>query len=50
MSKYSRQHYQDVAREIAMEYKDLRILVGLGGEKITRNDTYVRTMKIDTLK
>ena len=51
MSKYSRRHYQDVAREIAMEYKDTKDFGWIRrGRKVTRNDTYVRTMKIDTLR
>ena len=51
MSKYSRRHYQDVAREIAMEYKDTKDFGWIRrGRKVTRNDVYVRTMKIDTLR
>jgi hypothetical protein len=51
MSKYSRRHYQDVAREIAMEYEDTKDFGWIRrGRKVTRNDVYVRTMKIDTLR
>ena len=51
MSKYSRRHYQDVAREIAMEYKGTKDFDWIRrGRKVTRNDVYVRTMKIDTLR
>ena len=51
MGKYSRRHYQDVAREIAMEYRDTKDFDWIRrGRKVTRNDVYVRTMKIDTLR
>ena len=51
MSKYSRRHYQDVAREIAMEYRGTMDFNWINrNRKVTRNDVYVRTMKIDTLR
>ena len=51
MSKYSRRHYQDVAREIAMEYRGTMNFNWINpNRKVTRNDVYVRTMKIDTLR
>lgn len=51
MSKYSRRHYQDVAREIAMEYRGTKDFDWINrNRKVTRNDVYVRTMKIDTLR
>ena len=51
MSKYQRRHYQDVAREIAMEYRQTKDFDWVRrGRKITPNDIYTRTMKIDTLR
>ena len=51
MGKYRRQHYRDVAREIAMEYRQTKGFDWINrNRKVTPKDIYVRTMKIDTLR
>ena len=51
MGKYTRQHYRDVAREIAMEYRQTKGFDWINrNRKVTPKDIYVRTMKIDTLR